>query len=450
MKTARFIFSLWIVVILLPGCGKTTSPTSEARKYNIILIAVDTLRADHLHCYGYQHPTSPHLDAFAQKVLHFEYAFCPIPKTSASFASMLTGLHPFIHKTKPNRDSLKEKFSTLAEVLKANGYHTAAIVDNANLAKKYLFNQGFDSYTEVWNEIEEKPQSTPFITAKILSFLKEKKEKPFFLWVNYIEPHAPYMPPQEFVTEQPGGRNVPQVKHRILPRFMKKFMEKKDIYNEGYYISLYDGAVRYVDSEIGKILQEFYRLGLDKNTIFIFTADHGEELGEWNLFYNHGPLTFTSSIRVPLLVYIPGQKPRRIKIPVSVMDLYPTLLARLNLELPYPVQGVDLLRAQKNRTLYIIGHTGTHAVVKNNYHYINVDAKLSKKLNLAADYFFDIYADPYEKNNLYRENNNRAKSLDNKYIAYFNANGYFKRVRYIHREKLSEKEKKNLETLGYL
>jgi arylsulfatase A-like enzyme len=447
MKSVKIILSLFMLVVLFYGCSGSGK---IEKKYNIILVAVDTLRADHLHCYGYKYQTSPNIDAFAKKSLQFDYAFCPIPKTSASFASMMTGLHPFIHKTKPNRGYLQENFQTLAEILKSKGYHTFAVVDNANLSKHFQFHQGFETYIEVWNEIEDKPESTPFITNKILSFLKEKKDKPFFLWANYIETHAPYMPPQQFVEERAPGRDIRGIKQRILPKFMKKIMEANNTYNEGHYLALYDGAIRYIDAEVGKIINEFFKQGLDKNTIFVFISDHGEELGERNLFYNHGPLTFTSSSRVPLLLHLPGQKHRRIKIPVSVMDVYPTILGRLHLDLPYPIQGVDLLRAEKNRSLYIIGQIGTHAVVVNNFQYVNVSDKLSRRLDLELNYFYNIYDDPFQKNNLYNENKTLALSLNEKYTAYFDRHGYFERIRRNRKEKLSEKEKKSLETLGYL
>ena len=447
MKSVKLILSLFILGLLFYGCSGSRK---IEKKYNIILIAIDTLRADHLHCYGYKYQTSPNIDAFARKSLQFDYAFCPIPKTSASFASMMTGLHPFIHKTKPNRGYLQENFQTLAEILKSNGYHTFAVVDNVNLSKHYQFHQGFDTYVEVWNEIEEKPESTPFITNKILSFLKEKKDKPFFLWANYIETHSPYMPPQQFVEERPRGREIRKIKHKMLPEFFEIIMDANNILNESRYLELYDGAICYIDAEVGKIIAEFFRQGLDKNTIFIFISDHGEELGERNLFYDHGPLTFMSSSRVPLFLYLPGQEHRRIKIPVSVMDVYPTILAWLHLDLPYPIQGVNLLRTQKDRFLYIIGHTGTHAVVYNNFQYINVTNKLSKQLNLELNHFYDIYEDPFQLDNLYNGNKTQARGMNEKYTTYFDQHGYFERIRYIKKERLSEKEKKNLKTLGYL
>ena len=447
----RSIIIVLATLLLLTNCIGTNKP--KQNNYNIILISIDTLRADHLHCYGYKYMTSPNIDNFAKKSLFFEYAYCPIPKTSASFASMMTGLHPFIHKTKPNRGYLKKKYQTLAETMKSNGYNNIAIVDNANLSKKFFFNQGFDKYVEVWEEVEEKTQSTQFITQKILSFLKNKPKHPFFLWANYIEPHTPYIPPKPFIEERPKGRNILKVRKKIIAA-MRKIIKERSIYDEGYYISLYDGAVKYVDSEIGKIIRLYFKMKYNKNTIFIISADHGEDLGEKNFYFNHGPLTFNAASRVPLILYIPEKNYRRIKTPVSIMDIYPTILKLLKIKTPYSIQGMDLLNARINRALYIYGQTGTYSVVMNSNHYISVFPKLSKKLNLKKKHLYNIYLDPYETKNIYMNNQNIADALSKKYSIYFKTHGYLKQSnkKKLKKEKksLSKKELKSLKTLGYL
>ena len=442
-----FLLFVLIFILLFFGCGKT-KPAVE--KYNIILLAVDTLRADHMRCYGYPYPTTPRIDEFVKKTSFFEYAFCPIPKTSASFASMMTGLHPSMHKTRPNRGPLDSKYQTLAEILQSNGYNTAAVVDNANLSRSFQFDQGFESYTEVWNEVDEKTLSTPFITEKVISFLNVPTSKPFFLWVNYIETHTPYVPPQSFVQAGPLGRDVREVKNIILPRKVKLDMVANNNYFEGYYVAQYDGAVKYIDSEIGKIIDTFFRKGLDKNTIFIIVSDHGEDLGERNYFFDHGSLTFAASVRVPLIVYIPGSKPATIKTPVSIMDVYPTILERMQIQLPYPIQGVSLLYPEKDRMLYILG-IGSDAVIKNNNHYVNISPRLSKKLNLHPNHLYDFFRDPIETQNLYSGQAGLALALAKQFDAFIEQNGgYLKTPAGNGRRKLSDKERKNLKTLGYL
>lgn len=448
-KKILTIASIAVLLLSLSGCGGEKTQTKK-EKFNIIIIAADTLRADHMHTFGYQYPTTPNLDRFAEKSFLYKHAFCPIPKTSASFASIMTGLHPFIHKTKPNRGYLKEKYLTLAEALKMQGYFNYAVVDNANLAKKFLFHQGFDEYIQVWNEIEEKEQSTPFITDKVLSFLDRQHDQPFFLWVNYIEAHTPYVPPKEYIEERPKGRDFSKVKPKIIAA-MRRIIREKNIYDEGHYISLYDGAVKYLDAEMGKILEKFHQKGYDKNTILIFVGDHGEDLGEKNFYFNHGPLTFTAGTRIPLIMYMPGMKPRSINTPVSNMDIYPTLLKRLDLKPPYPIQGIDLLQPRKGRPLYMIGQVGSYAVVENNLHFIKVQPLMTKGLGIEANHLYRYETDPYETNNIYSQNTGLALNLDKKYQAYFQKHGYLKKGKNADKEdKLSAKEEKSLKTLGYL
>lgn len=437
---------LFLTLLVSPSCRRPR----PVERYNILLIAVDTLRADRLGCYGYPQATSPRLDAFAKQSLFFEHAFCPIPKTSASFASMMTGLHPHVHKTKPNRGTLDEKYLTLAELLQAEGYETAAVVDNANLSSFFKFNQGFWNYTEVWNEVEDKSGSTPFITARVLDFLAAPRQRPFFMWVNYIEPHTPYMPPTEFIREHPPGRDLRTLEHSILPKRVRDEIEKNNEFHEGYYTARYDGAVRFVDAEIGRIIDAVFARGLDKNTIIIVTADHGEDLGERNFFFDHGSLTFTAGTRVPLLAHVPGRKPKRVTTPVSIMDVYPTVLELLGKEPPYPLQGISLFAPRPDRLLHIVG-IGSYAVVKNGQHYIGVSPKLSRKLRLAPEHFYDYFSDPMETRNIYGRHAAAARALNAQYDAFISQFGDLFRASDAQVKRLlTEKEKKSLETLGYL
>jgi arylsulfatase A-like enzyme len=444
--SAVSLFLLCITLLVSPSCRRHR----VAERYNILLIAVDTLRADRLGCYGYGRETSPRLDALAKQSMFFEHAFCPIPKTSASFASLMTGLLPSVHKTRPNRGTLYEKYLTLAEMLQAQGYQTAAVVDNANLSSVFKFNQGFESYTEVWNEVAEKTASSPFITARVLDFIAKPHAKPFFMWVNYIDPHSPYVPPQEFIRDQAPGRDLRTLKRAIISGRMRREMAKNGEYMEGYYIARYDGAVRYVDSLVGLILDALSRRGLDKNTVVVFVADHGEDLGERNYFFDHGSLTFTASVRIPLMVRIPGRKAETIRAPVSNMDVYPTILEMLGLDPPYEMQGVSLFAPKADRLLHILG-IGTYAVVKNGQHYISLTPKTARRLKQAPEFFFDYFADPLEMRNQIGSQAAHARAFAALHGAFIKEYGdYLLGTLGQARRKLTDKEKKSLETLGYL
>jgi len=438
--------SLLLATILYVACGK--SEKNKLQDPNIILITIDALRADHLAVYGYSYPTSPHIDDFAKKSIIFEYAYCPITKTSASFASLMTGLHPLVHKTKPNRGVLSEKHITLADALKMKGYFNFAVLDNANLSQGFKFHQGFDQYMCVWNEIKNKKDSTSYITKTILDFLENNKKVPFFLWAHYIEPHAPYMPPIQYVEQRPKGRVINELKHKVVVGNREHLRADS---TEGHFLALYDGAVKYIDDEFGTIINLIFKKGYDKNTIIIFSADHGEELGEYNFFFDHGPLTFNSSTRIPLIVYIPGQKSRRIRYPVSLMDIYPTLLAQVGLSVPYEIQGENLFKNNSQRLLFISTVNNNWAVIYKNLHLVNINPPLPEKLGLENRYLFDIYKDPYEKENIASQFEMLQNFMEKKYMEFYEKNAKSDGPNKKKQEpSLSEKELKNLKSLGYI
>jgi len=423
----------------------------ETPLYNIILITVDALRADHMGAYGYPFNTSPNMDALAEKSVLFEFPYCTIPKTSASVASLLTGLHPFQHMTNPNRSKLLEQHITLTEALKMRGYFNWAVVDNGNLSKRFNFNQGFDQYNQVWDHVEEKEESTPFITETVLDFLERDQREPFFMWAHYIETHSPYIPPEEFIEERPKGRIIKELEHRIIAGERPYIDQGMD---EGYLLSLYDGAVKYIDHEIGTIIDLIFDKGLHENSIIIISSDHGEELGEYNYFYNHGALTFNSSTRVPLIFFAPHEEARRIRYPVSLMDVYPTLLDLAGLDLPYDIQGINLFKYDKDRKIMIWGRTKGYesfSVVYRNFHYVHLSDQNSRKLNLEKKYFFDIFQDPYEQDSILSLHTKLAESLDAAYRTKLDE--FFRNMKGRANEEetgLSEKEIKNLKTLGYI
>jgi arylsulfatase A-like enzyme len=432
---------------LLTSCSPT--PKEGSAPPNIILITIDALRADHLSCYGYPFPTSPHMDSLAKKSIVFDHAFCTLPKTSASLASLMTGLHPFVHKTAPNADTLKAEFITLAEALKMRGYFNTAVVDNSNLSKKFGFGQGFDEYIGVWNKREKKEDSTPYITQTILDFLDSNKKTPFFLWAHYIETHTPYLPPEEFVEARPPGRKLKDIEKKVLVNIEDWIPAPEP--DEGTLVSLYDATIKYIDSEIQKINDAFLRRGYQKDTIFILSSDHGEELGEHNLFLDHGPLTFSSSVRVPLIMFVPGEESRRIKQPTSLMDIYPTLLEKAGLVPPYEIQGVNMLSRSKDRFLLIPGLVDDFSVVHERYHLVRMDARMAEILGLEKDYLFDFIKDPGEKNNIASRQKDRQALMEEKYRAFFDRHGYLRSPEEAaEKPSLSKEEVERLKALGYI
>ncbi len=420
------------------------------RKPNIVLITVDALRADYLGAYGHAGGTSPRIDAFARESSVFTNAYCTVPKTSASFATIMTGLHPFFHKTSPIKDFLDEENLTLAEFLKKNGYETAAVVENANLSKVMGFAQGFASYTEVWKHVDGKAAATPFITAAARKFLGAGHRRPFFLWVHYIDTHAPYVPPDEFVRYDAlkKGRDISQIEKKIISGSKKeKEAIRNGVTDENYFRALYEGCVRYVDAEIGTILDAIQPRDAN-DTVVILTADHGEELGEHNHFFDHGPLTFQSSTRVPLIVRIPGGRNERIDRPVSLMDVLPFVAGDLlRRKLPLPVQGISLFKEDPARKLYIFGQF-SHAVISGGRSYIDVKPHFAARLGIAPRYCFDIHADAGETRNLIGDHLPLFLQNHNLYLKYISEHRY--PVGKKQRRQLSEKDLESMKTLGYI
>jgi arylsulfatase A-like enzyme len=446
VKNAFRFACIFLAAIAATSCwpGRRQSAGSP----NIILITIDALRPDHLSVYGYPYQTSPHIDDFAEKSVLFENAYCTTPKTSASLASMMTGLHPFFHRTRPIRDTLEKEFVTLAEALKMRGYSTTAIVDNPNLSKNFNFNQGFDRYLQVWDKTTEKEESTPYITRQILEFLSRDEKSPFFLWAHYIEPHYPFLPPQRFIEERPQGRAFREIEPKIIAGAQRYVTP--DL-TEGYFLARYDGAVKYMDSEIEKILDLVYKKGYQKNSVIILTADHGEELGEHNYFYNHGPLTFGSSTRVPLIMSVPGEKSRRIKSPVSLMDLYPTLLDWAGLVPPYEIQGQSLFERPGDRFLFIEGSSASYSVVYKKYQLVRTEKKLARELGLEELCLFDFFNDPTEKDNFASRRKSLVDLMTRSYQEFYDKYGYRASTAKPKEEpKLTQREIEHLKALGYI
>ncbi len=453
-----YILTIFVLIglsiMLLLFTKKNNYKDLHIEKPNIIFITIDTLRADHMGTYGYKYETTPNIDRFSKDAVVFEYATTPMPKTSAAFASIMTGLHPFVHKTRPIRSVLRKKWQTIAESLKISNYNTHAIVDNSNLSPKFHFNKGFDSFTCVWDKINDQLESTDYITTEMIKFLNQNRKEPFFLWAHYIEPHAPYLPPEQFIKNSyPKGRNIKKIVKKII---IGTSVEKKKIKTthpfEGHYLSLYDASIRYNDNEIGKIIDLFYKKKLNKNTILIIASDHGEELGEHNLFFDHGYLTFPSSIRVPLIIYLPGKEGYREKKPVSLMDIFPTILNYVKVKQPYEIQGKNLFSEHsKNREFYIYGSQSLSVLLSNGNIYTEIREPFSKKLNVPRKYFYNIFSEALEKENLWTRNKVLAKSMKRRYEKYHVFNPYPPHHKKKEKKpKLSKKELKKLKTLGYI
>ena len=319
-----------VLAALVPGC--TGAPAPQENRPNVLLIVVDTLRADRLGCYGAERETSPAIDQFAADAVRFERAYSTAPWTIPSVASMFTGRFPASHATTSFDSQLPDELETLAELLRDSGYRTAGVVSHFALDSRHNFDQGFEVYLES-EALGHDHLSTDGVTRQAVEQLERFAggDAPFLLFAHYFDPHYNYLAHPEFgFAAASAGRLEGTLPMRLLLQ-LKSSMSREEA---AFLRDLYDGEIRYTDRGIGRLLQRLDELGLKEETVVVLTADHGEE------FLDHGKLGHTSSlyeelIHVPLIVRDPGRKaagPAVVARPVSLVSLMPTLLGLAWLE----------------------------------------------------------------------------------------------------------------------
>ncbi|MFQ6070776.1 MAG: sulfatase-like hydrolase/transferase [Candidatus Aminicenantales bacterium] len=311
-----FLLAFFLVFFLGEACAKKEVKVLRHKGLNVMLITIDTLRADRVGYSGYSIQT-PNLDSLAYGGARFMNAFCQVPLTLPSHASILTGTNPPFHRIKNNGTYyLKAEFTTLAEVLKQAGYQTAAFVGAFPLDSQFGLNQGFDFYDDRFENPDYLKGYEPQRTAQQVykaaaSWFDRHEEEPFFVWIHFYDPHLPYTPPPPFDSE---------------------------------YSSPYDGEVAYTDVYLGKLIELLKRKGLFSTTLLVVVGDHGEGLGDHGED-THGIFLYDTTLRVPLIFHCPGKIPGRIELEsvVRTVDIFPTVLDLLTIPVPEFCQGKNLV-----------------------------------------------------------------------------------------------------------
>jgi arylsulfatase A-like enzyme len=338
---------LVILLALLSGACQPSpaDPDPEVEplppRSNIVLITIDTLRADHVSSYGYPRQTTPMIDRLAASGVRFDQASSQWPKTTPSFASMFTASY-----AKDNGNvrkigiPLQCRFETLAEVLQRQGYGTHAVVANAAVGSELNFDQGFDTFIETWKltrgdhpvDANSAAAVTRIATAELSRI---DRRRPFFLWVHYLDPHWPYTPPPGWQDRFQNDRwfdrsqRIPIAKGKQVQEMMgigegQQVAGRDDL---AFYVARYDAKVAYADFEVGKLLAALRQRGLLDKTLIALTADHGESLGDHHYYFDHGRFGYQTCLRVPLILSYPGViAPRVDADPVELLDLAPTLI----------------------------------------------------------------------------------------------------------------------------
>ena len=312
---------------------------------NVILISIDTLRADFLGCYGYDRPTSPASDQLAGDGVLFEDVLATSPWTPPSHASMLTGLYPSHHGLKPKDssmigDAIRSDVPTLAEVLGKHGYETAAFVRSVVLREESGFGRGFATFVPV--DFDYRSRGPSPVSDLALEWLRDRSERPFFLFLHYYDAHSDYrsLPHYEerFVESYDG---IADGTTRQLQRVRRGLVELDDE-DARHLANLYAAGVRQVDDEVARILQHLDEARISDQTLIILTSDHGEGFLEHGSVL-HGRTFYEEITRVPLVLRGPRiPAGLRVSRPASLVDIVPTIVGLVGIEDVLSTDGIDL------------------------------------------------------------------------------------------------------------
>ena len=309
---------------------------------NILVYLIDSLRADRLGCYGYEKSVSPAIDAFADRALVFDNATANSSWTKSAVASIFTGLWPGSHRAITRQDKLPADAFTLAEALRGDGYATAGFSTNPSIAEEFGFEQGFDRLTLL--DIDSHADEVSESAAAWLDGLERRQ--PFFLYVHTLDPHDPYLPPPaELERWSPGvSASFAADTNKVVSRLNESLTHRTDAAEMVTLLeALYDGEIAANDRGFAALMEALEQSGRLADTAVFVIADHGEDFGEHGV-WRHGSRLTRESLRVPLLVRLPGEhRIGREASLVQQVDILPTVLELLELEVPESVEGESLL-----------------------------------------------------------------------------------------------------------
>lgn len=492
--------------IVKPAPEKTV-PFALSQSPNVVLITIETLRAGHVGAYGYKRNITPNIDRFAAENVMFRTCYVQSPATVVNLSSLLTSAYPGETGVYAQNQVLSEGNLTIAERLKKEGFHTIGVVCNYLLPeeKGVGIGQGFDIYMNLEDARGEE------VTNSAVSCLKDI-DQPFFLWIHYFDPHAPYTPPEKLLNRvsampEPAGaqKTFPLVDYGSTAGVNRRRtfgdhfptsdaakdneIRKVDIYNR------YDAEIHYIDSLIGKLLAFLEAQDLYENSLVIVTADHGESLVEHGLYCQHCLDLFRCNTEVPLIVKFPGSQDQAgrevngviVDAPVNTIDITPTILDVLQVPGTTKISGTSLMRflnpnanPRKNYHVLMTGWWGglsiklrdvnrrhpDFAIVSHPYKYIihSMEAcnivyptdlvhlwREAIRGHLKGDGLYNLETDPHETANIIKGNEEIARMLKRKLFNSREFRAYIqRRLGNINKEKISRDQVKKLESLGYL
>lgn len=379
----------------LENVSQAVARAKEIRR--IVLISIDTLRADHLGCYGYSRNTSPNIDALAAEGILFNHAVSPVPLTLPAHSSMMTGTNPYYHQVHDNLDSrLSDSNITLAEILKKNGFVTGAIIAAFALDSLFGLDQGFDTYDDDIDTAGQTSELLPFsnerkgeeVTKLAEAWLEEHQAEKFFLWLHYYDPHHPYQWHKGTRFKYPY----------LFPRV----------------VDAYDSEIAYTDVHVGIVIDRLKQMGLYDSTLIIVVGDHGESL--WaHKESGHGFFVYHATVHVPFIIKLPGLSAGvKINDVVGLIDIVPTVCQLLGIDPPAEVEGVSLLansRQDDHRALYCESMKPT---VYKGQSLLGLTTNRYKYIHTTRPELYDLYDDPDETDNVVDEHPEIAKMFEDR------------------------------------
>jgi len=419
------IFVLVLVLSMLFTGLFSTAAVKRNADSNVLVITLDTTRADHIGIYGYDRAQTPHIDAVAGKGVRFEHAYSAVPLTFPSHCTIFTGTLPLYHNVRNNgRYKLPTQIDTLAEILGKKGFITAAFVSSFTVDSRFGLDQGFDIYNDnlvtkkggVKTYISERPAA--MVYEDFAAWFEGHSHKKFFAWVHFFDPHMPYAPPEPYKSQ---FRDDP-----------------------------YDGEIAYMDAYVGKIIGLLEKEQVLENTLIVLAGDHGEAFGEHGE-YGHMMFCYEENLKVPLIFSSVNRLPenKTVEARAGLADIMPTVLDFLEIDWPGHLDGTSLLpvmggNSADERVFYIesvfpweaLGCAPVKGLIEENYKFID----------LPKPELYDLEKDPGEKENVYFKKNIKARRLKQSLDRLIST---YDPLKFRSDRKLSPAEERKLRTLGY-
>lgn len=454
---------LFILIILLTSLFISCKKELKYKRpdFNVILIVIDTVRADHLPFYGYKLNTAPNLSIFSTEGILFKHFYSNTPSTKPSISSLFTSAYPSQHKCIQNEDILNSKLITIAEILKKNNYYSVGVSDNYLISDKFNFNQGFN----IWKNINRNERSefdgANRVNKIIFEEIEKIEKKPFFLYLHYLDPHEPYRVPlpfyKHFNTNYIGkvtgdlhlGYSEKSGDHPSLNYFKTNSSELEQLK------LFYDNCIYYCDNQIGILFDKLKEKNIYDNSIIVISADHGEMFLEHG-YFEHSNGLYSELINVPLIIRIPGLNNIILDEYIQTIDIFPTILDILNIKKDSTFMGDSIFKIVNKQNRPILSeHLRLNfinpqiSLILNNFKIIEnlqeqnvIDKKNKYEL-------FDIISDNFEINNIFYKTSNTDKLLKQFYLFRREKNKYFKNID-IETTDIDQITYRHLKSLGYI